>query len=63
MQLAHLHFVMWEYLCDNKQCNLSPVDTKYLRCMMSLGKILSADSLDQQSAFDPQVPAKDAQYH
>lgn len=63
LQLAHLHFVVWEYLGANKQHNLSPVGTKYLRCMMSLGKILSADSLDQQSAFDTQVPANDTQYN
>lgn len=62
LQLAHLHFVVWEYLGDNKQRNRSPVGTKYLRCMMSLGKILSADTLDQQSAFDLQVPANDAHY-
>lgn len=62
LQLAHLHFVVWQFLTENDQRAASALSVKYQCYMCLLGKKLGADPLTRQSAFDPKVALTGAHY-
>ncbi|CAJ0999768.1 hypothetical protein [Sodalis praecaptivus] len=62
LQLAHLHFVVWQFLTENDQRAASALSVKYQCFMCLLGKKLGADPLTRQSAFDPKVTLTGAHY-